>query len=152
MALEIYDGPMAGLVFCDGDESVFVFRLLAWDAKQEQRAFSLMPVEEKLASRTIDLLSSVEAPRWPEWWFNGAGTGSSHEKWRTAKTRLTRAAGPPAFVVVTTNLLGRIEAVTDLDTQTKRDAFTRMIARPSPESDETKASFEEWFSFARGEL
>ena len=57
IAFETYDGPTTGVVFLEGSTEGFVFRLLAWDERQQRRVFSLSEID---ANEGRDVISAFQ--------------------------------------------------------------------------------------------
>src|SRR4028119_1803694 len=140
VAFTVYDGPISGLVFAQLSREVFYFRLLAWDAQQRQRVFSLAAVEPSRANAVIDQLIAHESPYWPEWWVQSA-PGST-----PAITSIVASRGPDVAVLITADLLGDTHQWLDI-TPLNREEFEQLSARESEDDEVAAASFERWESF-----
>jgi len=66
IAVEFYDGPVSGVVRCSNCSSVFQYKLLAWDERQEKRVFALAKMPSSAWDQIIALYS-YDQPRFPVW-------------------------------------------------------------------------------------
>jgi hypothetical protein len=150
LAVEVYDGPTAGIVFCRDGKGALVFRLLAWDERQDLRAFALAPLAMSVAVELIALVSRLEPERWPEWWLKAPGVDSAvtHQ----IDEMLARSS-EPEFLVITSSLLGTLEYCRGFGKGPEQEEFS-MLARRDNERDEVSITpFAMWVDLAaRGQL
>ena len=143
VAFRVYDGPTAGVVYCDPSEAYY-FQLMAWDDKQERRIFSLRPFPRDAADELVNLITTIESPRWPEWWV--AGQASKEQLLRINRALLR--AGQLEYIVLTKDLMKVIELCRDMKPATRTRA-ERLGERQDPEAEVSRHSFAEWLDFLR---
>ena len=64
VAVEImyYDGPVSGIVRCQGNEGFYRFEMLDWDRKQQTRIFGLTMLHSEIATTCIQLDTATSKP------------------------------------------------------------------------------------------
>ena len=67
LALDFYDGPMAGILQCETCHSVYKFDMLDWDEDHEVRIFRLAALPSESLAQCVAALAQPEPPRWPVW-------------------------------------------------------------------------------------
>lgn len=142
VALGVYDGPTSGIAVRTASREYFAFRLLAWDALQSVRVFSLAPVDKEAAERALEAISREEAPDWPEWWLRTELTLAAKQSIASMDVSAQLAVA----VVVTRSLLG-VWYRCAIVRPSQRDLFERLASTTSEEDEVSIGSFEEWLAF-----
>jgi hypothetical protein len=142
VALGVYDGPTSGIATCSASREYFVFRLLAWDAQQSMRVFSLAPVDSEAAERALEAIAREEVPDWPEWWLRTELTPAAKQ----SIVSMEVSAQLVVAVVVTRSLLGVWHRCAIVGPG-QRDLFERLASTTSEEDEVSIGSFEEWLAF-----
>lgn len=65
-----YDGPTAGIAYCNNCAIFYRFEMIGWDDYQAVRIYMLLPLESNDYIYIEQLLSSLELPKWPVWFPN----------------------------------------------------------------------------------
>ncbi len=127
IALDYRDGPSWGAVQCASCTAAYRFDLLAidvdgsydraaWDRGEELRVFGLAILPTGGFERVVNLLSSVEHPRWPIWAPTMTGTAAELPALvETEVVPLLEAAGSTRLVVATQGLLAPIRVSRAID-------------------------------------
>ena len=139
IAVDIYDGPLAGVAECRECRRPYSFHMEAWDRDQAIRVFTLAPLPEGSFDEALASFSDAGQPTWPEWWPSTFSSDRHREyAWRRAN-EIMASAGPPECVVIAESLGGPPIAVLQIDTPEKGANLSRL--------QEAKAPFDEWHGF-----
>jgi hypothetical protein len=149
IAMAVYDGPIDGLVLTRDGEQCFHFTLLAWDADQESRVFSLAPVEGQDAIAFITTLSRHSAPRWPEWWLQRLSDARADQIISDEWATLLERAGGVEQLVVCRALLAPPAMRVRLSSRDDREQFARLSRRTPDSAEVTETSYADWLRFGR---
>lgn len=141
VAIEIFDGPVAGLARGDRGDS-WTFRAVAWDDERNIRIFLLNALPADVTEEIVALLGRFEPPRWPAWWVR---TPIAESEWDRIQLLLAQR-GPPGFVAATGDLLATAETAW-LRLEAPRDLEAVEVLLREPE--ETGARFEVWMKLLR---
>jgi hypothetical protein len=146
VAYEIYDGPTHGVAIHSKNGDAFLFEMVAWDDKQTRRVFGLAPLQHELSHSLVRSLSQIEQPRWPEWWIR-AGAPQAELEISTAVAIAREGAGLPAWVVITSGLLGQLDQVCELKPRSVLDEYQRRRALEAADAEVPLTTFESWRAF-----
>ncbi len=146
IAFRVYDGPVMGLAQCEASDESFMFRLLSWDAQQVYRIYSLSPIDRGIVEMALAVLSSVETPRWPEWWLGAAPDRVSRDLVDGVVQSLVARAKEPVAVVMAEDLGKLLLRAVLLDAD-NLPQFTRLSRFDSSEAEVSEGSFHEWLIF-----
>lgn len=112
IALGYYDGPTSGVVQSERNLTTYKFQLLAWDAGQDMRIFSMAPLSSQSFERLVNLLSQIQPPLWPLWvpiWnFPSQETANIVER---EVERILGQADFPGLVVAMKSIMSEIVSV-----------------------------------------
>jgi len=67
LSLGYYDGSISGVAQCSQCLSWFRYDVVAWDAGQDVRVFSIARLPLDSLEAIVNALSTVDPPRWPIW-------------------------------------------------------------------------------------
>jgi hypothetical protein len=147
LAFDVYDGPVSGLVFCGAAREAFVFRLMAWDEQQERRVFGIAPLAGDIAGRVISVLAEIQSPRWPEWWLNPPPDERLRRQVDGAIAEAVGGAGPVVGVALSTNLLGEIERLVTLTSESRVREFQALSRRVADSAEVSDSPYADWLRF-----
>jgi hypothetical protein len=149
IAFDVFDGPIAGVAFSDATSEAARFRLMAWDDSATRRIFALYPLSFELATETIDLISSIVEPRWPEWWLQRTDDASNRARVADAVSALERASPSATALLLATHFPDRWELHCSLRSEDQRLEFQELSKRSSASQEVTDASFARWLQFVQ---
>jgi hypothetical protein len=139
IAIDLYDGPTAGIAECAGCQKPYSFRMEAWDDHRVLRVFTLAPLPDGSFGNALAVFSGAGQPVWPEWWPSEFASDEAREAaWRRANEILASAEAPE-YVILTKDLSEIPAAVLQIDDPEKRSVLEGLL--------ETGGSFEDWYTF-----
>ena len=147
IAFSLYDGPIAGLIECASTGEQFLFQLLAWDRKQQNRVFSLSPIDARVGTKLVASLSQLDQPVWPEWWLDANDSSDADNSMQRFIADAWRAAATPSCLVISSALLVNLISKRTIASDEEQKTFARLSKRTPLESEVTDASFEAWEQF-----
>lgn len=146
-AFDVYDGPVAGVVFARDSLEPFLFTLLSWDSAQRRRVFSLASIDRERVAECIEEISRNVEPRWPEWWLQYLPEDKRRSDVSRAVESLRASADYPIRVVVSADLLAGVESSASIIGDTMRAEFADLSKRSTADQEVSDSTFDEWIRF-----
>jgi hypothetical protein len=149
-----YDGAVSGVATCAGSDTVYAFRLAAWDHDQHQRVFVLRSIP-RTALTELEAIFSPATGATPAWLVASrfASEAERDEAWRRANAVLNRA-GPIEYLVLTSDIAAAPAAARPVAPGSDRDRIEAMLAEEPNEADGyaySEQPFDVWLAlFAAG--
>lgn len=147
VAFEVYDGPVAGIVFARDSMEPFLFTLLSWDSAQRRRVFSLATIDRERVAECIEEISRNDEPRWPEWWLQFITEEKRRSEVSKTVESLRASASQPIRVVVSADLLVGVEHSASIISDKMRAEFADLSKRSTADQEVSDATFDEWIRF-----
>lgn len=128
VALGHYDGPTSGVAECRDCPEAYRFEMLAWDAGQDLRVYSLAPLPPDSATELIRAIGAPNPPHWPVWVPTWRFASREREQGAQREVdRVLNRADPARFVIASADLATAILAarhLTPVDLTTVTDWFS----------------------------
>ncbi len=107
LSLGFYDGTISGIAYSEACSRCWKYELVAWDAIQKVRIFSMALIPKDAFDAIVALISPEVPPTWPVWSpiFNKEQFENVERTFALIDAELCLAA-EPRFVLATEDLMG----------------------------------------------